>query len=239
MQELISKYETSKKEGSLPDNMVEIKKALLSDDSEECLELHYNMSNDKSIKEGLRNMIKSFFYSEAENKRDKQKTAWFLYDKYINNTDNSTKADILKILGHLRVKEARTLSLQALQSSDCELRHSSIIVLGWVGTIEDLSVLNERMLNDPDGQLRGYSATAMRQIWYNHPLCKELIAGCILGAAPRETNPDALTGMIITIQTLYRKKLGIKESSYGDVAGDTAGAKEKMLVFLNKTTNSR
>lgn len=233
-QELASRFETLKAENSLMDNIFEIKKELLSNDSEECLELHYRMSYDMSVKEGVRNMIKSFFYSDIDNKRDKQKTTKFLYGKYENETDSQLKADILKILGHLRVQEARILSLQAIKSSNYDLRYSSIIVLGWTGTEKDLPVLNEQMSNDPDGQLRGYSATAMRQIWYNHPKTKGLIAGYIHNAASKELNTDTLIGMIITIQTLYRKNFGIKESAYGDLSGDVLEGKEKMMAFLSK-----
>lgn len=236
IQELKLKFEKIKTEGSLMDNIFEIKKELLSSDSEDYLELHYNMSNDKSIKEGLRNMIKSFFYSEIENKRDKQKTAKFLHKKYINEADVLIKADILKMLGHLRVPETRELALNEIKSSNYDLRYSCIIVLGWIGTKKDLLILNEQMLNDPEGQLRGYAATAMRQIWYNHPETKDEIAGYICKAAQQEENTDALTGMIITIQTLYRKKFGIKESTYGDISGNVQDAKEKMTAFLNKIT---
>jgi hypothetical protein len=237
-QELKLKFEKFKAENSLMDNIFELKKELLSSDSEDILEFHYNISNDKSIKEGLRNMIKSFFSSEIENKRDKQKTAEFLYRKYENESDSMIKADILKTLGHLRVQEARILALNEIKSLNYDLRYSSIIVLGWTGTKKDLPVLNEQMLNDPDGQLRGYSATAMRQIWYNHPKSKDAIAGYICNAAPQEKNTDALTGMIITIQNLYRKKFGIKESTYGDISGNVVEAKEKMMAFLNKTIKS-
>jgi hypothetical protein len=234
-QDLKLKFEQFKAEDSLMDNMSEIKKDLLSSDSDDYMEFHYDLSCDESIKEGLRNWIKSFFYSEVENKRDKQKIAKFLYEKYHKETDVSKKADILKMLGHLRVQEARILALNEIKSLDYDLRYSSIIVLGWTGTEKDLSVLNEQMLNDPDGQLRGYSATAMRQIWYNHPDVKDKIAGYIFNAVQQEKDTDALTGMIITIQDLYRKKFGIKESRYGDTSGNVSDAKEKMIAFLNKT----
>ena len=235
IQELKLKFDKFKAEDSLFDNIFEIKKDILSSDSIDYLEYHYELSYDESIKEGLRNMIKSFFDSTIENKRDKQKTAMFLFQKYQNSSSNLRKADILKILGHLRAREARELALQEIKSNNYDLRYSSIIVLGWTGTEKDLVILNERMLKDPEGQLRGYAATAMRQIWYNHPKTKDAIAEYICNAAPQEKNADALTGMIITIQTLYRKKFGIKESTYGDISGNVSEAKEKMMTFLNKT----
>jgi hypothetical protein len=90
------------------------------------------------------------------------------------------------------------------------------------------------MTSDSEGQLRGYAATAMRQIWYNFPQTKDSIAIYIYHAVLQEKNENALTGMVITIQTLFRKKFGIKESAYGDISGNVMEAKEKMMSFLAK-----
>ena len=82
--------------------------------------------------------------------------------------------------------------------------------------------------------MRGYAATAMRQIWYNHPKSKDEIAGLIKKAINDEIDSEALVGMIITIQDMYRKKLGLKESTYGDISGNVLEAKDKTIKFLFK-----
>lgn len=91
--------------------------------------------------------------------------------------------------------------------------------MGWIGTKIDLKVLNERLLTDPAPQLRGQAATAMRQIWFNHPKSKEEILKYIKTAIGEEKEEKALQEMIITVQELLKKKLGLKESKYGDITG--------------------
>ena len=90
------------------------------------------------------------------------------------------------------------------------------------------------MLNDEDGQLRGYSRTAMRQIWHNKKNTKNKSTIFIKKAMSKENNKDALTGMILTIQELHKKKLGFKESNYGDVTGNVEEAKTKTIKMLEK-----
>ncbi|RWX00575.1 hypothetical protein [Flavobacterium cerinum] len=104
-----------------------------------------------------------------------------------------------------------------------------------IGTKIDLKVLNERLLNDPDPQLRGYAATAMRQIWFKHPKSKDEILKHIKKAIPEEKKEKALEGMIITVQELLKKKLGLKESKYGEVTGDIEASKVKTITALNSS----
>lgn len=82
-------------------------------------------------------------------------------------------------------------------------------------------------MNDPDGQLRGYAATAMRQIWFNHAKTKDEILHYLKEAIDKEEDDRALEGIIITAQELLKKKLGLKESKYGDVTGDYRASKTK------------
>lgn len=234
LHELKALYNQYKKENSLLKNMSTLKSKLLSADDENTLEFHYQIAQDDSLKEGLRNMIKSFFYSEIENKRDKKKVAAFFIEKYSAILNDDEKSDILRILGHLRIPESRNLSLNALNSSNYNLRYSSVIVLGWVGLPEDIAVLSKNMVSDESGQLRGYSATAMRQIWFNYPKTKDEIVKYIYEAIDNEKNVEAITCMVITVQELLKKKFGIKESTYGDVSGDANKAKEKFIAYCKK-----
>jgi len=121
-----------------------------------------------------------------------------------------------------------------MQSTLRDIIYRCIIVLGWMGKAKDLPTLNERMLNDSDGKLRGFSATAMRQIWYNYKSTKETITRYISDAIRKEENEEAIIGMIITLQDLHKKKFGIKESQYGDVSGDVALAKNRAVADLDK-----
>ena len=234
VQDLKNKFYYYKENDVLLDHIFELKKDLLSSDSIELLEFHYTIMKDNSIKPSIRNMIMQFFYSDIENKRDKKNVSEFLFEKYNNEHDINLKSDILRILGHLRSPIAKLIAVKELNSVSEQIRYNSIIVIGWTGVNEDIPLLNERLLNDPIGKLRGYAATSMRQIWFNFPDTKDIITDYIYNSALTENDSDALVGMIITIQDLYKKKFGIKESRYGDVSGDVISAKEKMMIFLDK-----
>ncbi|SIS97468.1 hypothetical protein SAMN05421766_1069 [Zobellia uliginosa] len=235
IEELKHEYNTYKNEGTLMDNVFELKEHLLSSDSKEFLEFHYSILDDNSIPEGPKNMIISFFYSDVVNKRDKTVVSDFLYEKYKTESDLEKKARLIQILGHLRSPLVKEIVEKEIKSPIRDIRYRCLIVMGWVGTsVEDLNILNERMLNDEDGQLRGYAATAMRQIWYNKKSVKNRVTRYIKEAIVNESNTEALTGMIITIQDLHKKKLGVKESNYGDISGDVQKAKLKTIKMLEK-----
>lgn len=234
VQELKNKFYHYKKNNVLLEHIFELKKELLSSDSIEQLEFHYEIINDSTIKTSIRNMIMQFFYSDIENKRNKRIVSEFLFEKYNKEHDINLKLNILRVLGHLRSPIAKSIAIKELNNVNEQVRYNSIIVIGWTGVSEDLTLLNERLLNDPIGKLRGYAATSMRQIWFNFPDTNDMITDYIYKSALSEEDNDALIGMIITIQDLHKKKFGIKESKYGDISGDVMKAKEKMMMFLEK-----
>lgn len=226
-------YETLKRSATPYDVIFDFKEALLSSDSQDVLDFHYKIIQDASLPEKLKGTIKSFFYADAANKRNKETVSDFLYTKYKNGIEDTTlKGDVIQLLGNLRSKHAKDVALENIAIRKGDLRYRSIIVMGWVGDKADLKVLDERLRDDPDPQLRGYAATAMRQIWFNHPKTKDEILRYLKNAIEKETEEKALEGIIITVQELLKKKLGIKESQYGDVSGDVQAAKEKAIKAL-------
>lgn len=206
----------------------EFEKLLLKSNSKEYLELHYEYLKNKE-KEALYHYVRDAFGKRS----DKEMVSAFLISKYKQEIDLITRGDIIQILGNLKSKDVEQIINNEIHSPDTDIRYRCIIVLGWIGQSATLSILNERMLNDAIGQLRGYAATAMRQIWYNHPKTREKITEHIRKAIGNEIDNDALTGMIITIQDMYNKKLGLKESVYGDVSGDVLKAKEKTIKYIS------
>ncbi|TCC99664.1 HEAT repeat domain-containing protein [Pedobacter hiemivivus] len=230
---LYASYEALKQSENPYDIIFDFKEELLSSDSDEFLDFHYLILQDKDLSDQLRGTLKSFFYSEVVNNRNKEVVSSFLYQKYTSGIEDiSLRADVIQLLGNLRSKHAKEVALENIALPKADLRYRSIIVLGWIGTKIDLKVLNERLLTDRDPQLRGYAATAMRQIWFNHPKSKEEILKHIKEAIPEEKEEKALQGMIITVQELLKKKLGLKESKYGDITGDIEASKVKAIAAL-------
>lgn len=226
--ELEKMYQDLLKMEDTDDGIFDFKDALLSSDREEVLNFHFNILQD-NIEDYLRADLFSFF-TDRENKDAVEE---FLLKKY-NDVflKDSLKAEILQMLGHLRSKYAQLIATENINSKERELRYKSIIVLGWVGDNEDLSTLNHSLTNDKDPELRGYAATAMRQIWFEHSETKNAILEFLKLAISKEEEKDALIGIIITVQDLLKKKLGLKESSYGDVSGDVQKAKLKTIDAL-------
>ena len=230
---LYASYEALKNSEDPYEIIFDFKEELLSSDSTEFLDFHYLILQDKALSDQLKSTIKTFFYSEVVNKRDKEVVCSFLYQKYTDGIEDiSLKGDVIQLLGNLRSRHAKEVALENIAIAKADLRYRSIIVLGWVGNKTDLKVLNERLLTDPDPQLRGYAATAMRQIWFNHPKSKEEILKHLKKAIPEENDEKALQGMIITIQELLKKKLGLKESKFGDITGDIEISKVKAIAAL-------
>lgn len=213
------------------DGIFDFKEMLLQSDIEEVLEFHLGII--ESCKDPY---LKAQLFSFFTDRSDTNKVSDFLYKKYKSGTGTiSTKADIIQLLGHLRSSTAKEVALENITTKKQEdLRYRSIIVLGWVGNGSDIKILAERLLNDPDEQLRGYAATAMRQIWYNHSKAKEMILKNLKEAIVKEDQKKALEGIIIVAQELLKEKLGLKESGTGSVTGDVAAAKIKAIAALNK-----
>lgn len=227
---LNDEYKKLKKLEDSDDGIFEFKKKLLDSDDEDVLNFHFGLLKDKENENIYRDVFS--FFSLRNNK---EKTGEFLFKKYKSGIEDlALKADVIQILGHLRNKHAKEAALDNIKINKGDLRYRSIIVLGWVGNQEDIEILNERLLNDKDEQLRCYAATAMRQIWFSHPNTKEKILKCLKQAISLEKNEKALEGIIITTQELLKKKLGLKESKYGDVSGDIIVAKAKTTTALEK-----
>lgn len=214
----------------ISDEYLDFEELLLKDDSPEYLNFHYDLLKNKN-NDKIDGYIKACF----DLRKDKIAVSNFLISKLKGGINNETLfADVIEILGHVRSPYARVIAIENLKSKNHDIRYRCIIVLGWVGTTADLDILYERMINDQDAELRGFCATAMRQIWYNHKDTKDKITKYINEAIRNETNEEAIIGMIITLQDLHKKKFGIKESAYGDVSGDVALAKQKAIAALDK-----
>jgi hypothetical protein len=212
------------------ETIFDFKESLLSSDEVPFLNLHYSILTDRD-NDSLYLAVRSFF----DDRKDKKKVGEFLFSKYKAGIDDVLlKADVIQILGHLRSQYAKEVALENIQANKGDLRYRSIIVLGWVASEKELDKLNDRILHDKDPQLRGYAATAMRQIWFNYPKSKDTILKYLKQAIEQEKDEKALEGIIIASQELLKKKLGLKESKYGDVSGDIIVAKAKTVAALEK-----
>jgi hypothetical protein len=157
----------------------------------------------------------------------------FLIDRFKVEQDPKLQGDILHLLGGLRSKEARPIALEFLAHQDQEHRNIGCYVLGWVGTKDDIALLGERLLHDPDAPVRETAATAHDQIMIRLPDTKTKLLSNLKTALEKEKNEEVMAWIIITIQYILKKKFGLKENiEEAEWSGDVSQAKIKALKVL-------
>lgn len=227
-------YEELKLSDNPFDIIFDFKEILLSNDSLEFLEFHFDIMYDTDLPNNVKSTIESFFWAEAVNNRNPEKVSEFLFAKYNEFDSEEKRIKVLLMLGHLGSKYAKRIVQETIKSDSEKMRYQSIIVLGWVGNKDDLESLNNALLNEKTPECRSCAATAMRQIWFDNKETKDIILHYLKKALLAENENEALLGIIITVQDLLKKKLGIKESFYGDTSGDVQKAKIKAIDALKK-----
>lgn len=137
-----------------------LKQLLLERNDEEMLQFHYSLFSQVDNRELYYDVRSSF------SERPKEIIEPFLLKK-LKTVDNiDLKADIVQLLGSIGSAKILPFAKANITSENRQLRYRCIIVIGWVGGKEELPILIERLKNDPDDVLRGYAATAMRQMWF-------------------------------------------------------------------------
>ncbi|OMQ07912.1 HEAT repeat domain-containing protein [[Flexibacter] sp. ATCC 35103] len=207
----------------------EYTKKLLSSNDNEIIDFHYNLLKYKDII-NLYNRIRASF-----SKRPKEFIEPFLLNKLETEKDLPLKADIIQLLGDIGSLYILPYAKLHIKSEIRDIRYRCIIVIGWVGSKEDLEVLNESLVNEPDDELRGYAATAMRQIWFKKKATSEDILPYLYSAVTKEESEETLSMIIIVIQDLLRIKFGLKEDiNEGIIKGDVFKAKAKIIKNISK-----
>ncbi|QSI05302.1 HEAT repeat domain-containing protein [Treponema pedis] len=191
------------------------------------LDFHLNLLKNRENKD-LYYRMRAYFSD-----RPKEKIQVFLLDRLDKEQDNVLKADIIQILGHIKSAKILPYVREHIKSKDGNIRERCIIVLGWMGNKDDLPILNERLQNDTDDELRGEAATAMRQIWFAKRATAEDILPYLYRAVVKEAAEETLSSIIIVIQDLLQRKFGLQERiNEGIITGDPVKAKEKVIKAL-------
>ncbi len=199
------------------------------------IDFHYKLLKNIKNKDFFYE-IRGDFYKHGEDGK------LFLLDKLKSETDLDLKAEALFVLGgmdNLKPSEVEHIKLVAndfiISSNDnYKNQYYGIIVLGWIGGKEEIFVLEKILKNNKNSELRAYTASALRQIWYNHSRLSKRILKVYDEALKKEIVDDVNRTIIACIQDILRKKLGIKESQYGEISGNIAVAKPKAIKAAKK-----
>ena len=204
-----------------------ISNLLISSNDKEMLEFHYSLLKIKD------DAVLYYEIRTAFEERPKEIIEPFLLDKLKTEQDMSLKGDIIQLLGGIGSFEILPYVKSNIKSEIRDIRYRCIIVLGWLGNKNDLPILNERLVNEPNDELRGYAATAMRQIWFKKRATSEDILPYLYSAIVNENSEETLSMIIIVIQDLLKRKFGLQERiDEGIITGDVFKAKEKVIQKL-------
>src|SRR5690554_6626474 len=129
------------------------------------VEFHYQVMKDRQLDDEFRRDLAFRFNEHGEEAED------FLIQKLDNNEDVAFQADIIFLLGRLNKKhKAKILDYtrKFTESEDDYKRDRAIIVLGWIGTIEDTPILKQHLLQDKNSTCRAWSASSYMQMWFRN-----------------------------------------------------------------------
>lgn len=201
---------------------------LLKDGSALGMERHYCYFKD-SENADLKRILGNGFL-----KRGKE-GVFFLKEKLKTETDALAKSNVIHLIGLSYNKEYLPYILPYLDNANDEIRYKAIIACGWLGDAEAIKILKEHYATEKDALLRGFIVSAMRQIFFRHKETKQQIVDFIYVKMPEEIDNELLAIMIVVLQDLTKVKFGLKEDSCsGEISGDIAKAKDKVLKKIKK-----
>ena len=204
----------------------EFTRHLLACDSSNIFQYHFELLRSTSNQK-LYQRIRAAFVRRGDAVKQ------FLIERVEHEADSRLRGDAVQILGHLRAKEMLPLVRRFLSDTDDYLRYNAIIVLGWMGTEDDVDLLGSRLNVEIDPKLRGYVATALRQVFLRLPETQKRCISFLKAAIEREQVDATLELMIISAQTISRKYFGLRENiDQGTITGDVTNAKAKALNVL-------
>lgn len=203
-------------------------KELLASNEMEIISYHFNLLKNRENWK-LYQQVRQAFLKRGD---DGEK---FLITRIKTEDDPELQGDALFLLGLLRSKEALALARSFVSHQDPDHRYKACVVLGWVGAENDIDILRDLLLNDSEAFIRGYAATAQRQLWRRLPETKSKILANLKRALENEVDEEALSLIIISIQTILNKGLGLKEDiNEGRITGNIQNARSRALKALEK-----
>jgi hypothetical protein len=129
-------------------------------------EYHYSLI----INENTNNEFKNELWNRFNEHEDVET---FLIKKLENNEDTEYHGNIIFNLGEIvdrkngkQKEKVLECVYKLINSPNNNTRENAIIVLGWIGSKQDIELLGEKLLNDTYNKCRAWSASAFMQIWF-------------------------------------------------------------------------
>ena len=200
------------------------------------IEFHYQLLNDKELDEEFKQHLRNRF------EEHKAKAETFLISKLENNEDLDFQCEIIFMLGCVAQKQkdkALIYAKRLAESINDYTRDRALIVLGWIGTIEDSDILERHLLNDTNSKCRAWSASSFMQMWFRRKSdkLKILTFKNFQKALEKETDYFVLATIIDAIRELGKTKLDISQKALDNLEiGKIDIAKIKAIKYLKEVT---
>lgn len=197
------------------------------------VEFHYHLLKDKNLDAKFRGDLAFRFKEHGEKAED------FLISKLDNNQDIDFQADIIFLLGKLNKKyKAKILDYaRKFTESDSDYkRDRAIIVLGWIGTVDDTKILGQHLLEDKNSKCRAWSASSFMQMWFNNKseTIKQKAFENYKLALADESDLFAISVILSVIRVMGKTKLGISQTALDELDFEKIEiAKVKAIRFLD------
>ena len=198
------------------------------------VEYHYELLKDKSLDKDFRRSLSGRFNEHGEEAED------LLISKLNNNEDADFQADIIFLLGELNKKHKSKILDYARKFSESEndyKRDRAIIVLGWIGTIDDTEIFKKHLLNDTNSNCRAWSASSYMQMWFKNENnnIKLKAFDAYLKALNSESDYFVVATILSAIRVMGKTKLSISQTALDDLDTEKIDlAKPKVIRFLEK-----
>jgi len=228
IEEIANEYNRVNSCGDNISEILKFKKLLLSDDSPEIIDYHYELLRRHENKKLYQHVRVAFI--------NRHNIEEFILSKLKTEKDEEMQADILHILGRIKSIHAVDVAHDFLKHNNEHHREVACYVLGWVGNDADISLLNYHMLNESAPLLRITAASAHRQIASRIPDIKMEIIRSLKQGFEHEQDDEVIPWIVIMIETILVKRLGIREDKDDPYIwhGDLNKAKQKTKEFLSK-----
>lgn len=203
------------------------------------VEFHYELLKDQSLSSDFRRSLSGRFNMHGESAED------FLISKLNNNEDIEFHGEIIFLIGKINKKyksEILAYARSLAENTNDYTRDRALIVLGWIGTINDTEILRNHLLNDTNSKCRAWSASSYMQMWFKNEseLLKSRAFEAYQDALKKETDYFVTSTILTAIREIGKTKLGISQTVLNELDVDKIdSAKLKAIRFLEKTLKSK
>ena len=201
--------------------------SLLINESDVGCQLHYSFFKNATNK-NLKRILGKGFLKRGEKGFD------FLLKKLTLELDTLQKSNVIHLLGLSHSKRFLPNILPFLNDTNWDIRYKAIVSIGWIGDESTITNLENHYSMEKANDLRGFTITAMRQIYFRFTEAKDAILKFLFNKIKTEKSDVVIAIIIVVIQDLTKIKYGLKEDpSTGELSGDISTAKEKLFKKLH------